>query len=263
MGVRAQSRVDYSKKDLEEALRHAGVKAGDALFSLSNLGYFGVPEGGMSQKNLFDTVLGALQSVLGPKGTICVPAFTYSFCRKQDFDPANTPSDMGMFPETLRKLPGAKRSDDPIFSVAALGGRAEELTKNAPEACFGPDSFWERFIKADGLFCHLNFLMGPPIIHYFEKSLGASYRQDRVFTGNLIKDGKKIPRRAVYFSRDLNDPGAEAYTDHFEARVEALGLCTRVKVGRGFILALRARAAEKFVRDELVKFPRFLTRAGA
>jgi aminoglycoside 3-N-acetyltransferase len=263
VGIRAKGRVDYARADLEAGLREAGLRPGDAIFSLSNLGYFGVPEGGMSQDNVFKTVLGALQAVLGPKGTICVPAFTYSFCRKQDFDPANTPSDMGMFPEILRKLPNALRSDDPLFSVAALGGRAEELTANAPEACFGKDSFWERFIKADGLFCHLNFLMGLPIIHYFEKSLGVPYRQDRVFTGNLVKNGKKVPRRAVYFSRDLNDPGAEAYTDHFEKRVEELGICKRVKVGRGFILALRARAAETFVRDELKKHPRFLTKAGA
>lgn len=252
---------DYTRRDLADALARAGVRRGDSVFSLSNLGYFGVPEGGLTRENLLATVLGALQDALGPEGTIVVPTFTYSFCRKQDFDPANTPSEMGLFPEALRRLPGARRSDDPLFSVAALGARAEEFTKDAPEACFGPGSFWERFLAADGLFCHLNFLMGPPIIHYIERSLGVTYRQDRVFTGNLVKDGKASPRRAVYFSRDMDDPGALADTDWFEARVEELGLCRRVRIGRGFLLAMRARAVDAFVREEIKTHPRFLTLA--
>lgn len=250
---------DYTRRDLASALTAAGVREGDNLFTLSNVGYFGVPEGGMTRANVFSTVLGALQDAVGPKGTLCVPTFTYSFCRKQDYDPANSPSDMGLFAEDLRRRPGAHRSEDPIFSVAALGPRAEEFTRDAPEACFGPGSFWERFLAADGLFCHLSFLMGPPLIHYVERSLDVPYRQDRVFTGNLVKDGKKIPRRAVYFSRAMDDPGALTDTDWFEERVEALGLCRRVHVGRGFILAMRARDVDRFVREEIKAHPRFLT----
>lgn len=252
---------DYTRAQLADALKRSGVRPADSVFSLSNLGYFGMPEGGMTRENVFSTVLGALQDALGPRGTVCVPAFTYSFCRKQDFDPANTPSEMGLFPETLRRLPGARRSDDPLFSVAALGARADELTMNAPEASFGPGSFWERFLAADGLFCHLNFLMGPPIIHYIERSLNVPYRQDRVFTGNLVKDGKTLPRRAVYFSRAMDDPGALADTDWFEARVEKLGLCRRARVGRGFILTMRARDVDRFIREEIKVHPRFLTLA--
>ncbi|MDX6769808.1 MAG: AAC(3) family N-acetyltransferase [Elusimicrobiota bacterium] len=250
---------DYTRRDLAAALTAAGVREGDNLFTLSNVGYFGVPEGGMTRSNVFSTILGALQDAVGPKGTLCVPTFTYSFCRKQDFDPANSPSEMGVFAEDLRRLPGARRSDDPIFSVAALGPRAEEFTRDAPEACFGPDSFWERFLKADGLFCHLSFLMGPTMIHFVERALNVPYRQDRVFTGNLVKNGEKLPRRAVYFSRPMDEPGALTDTDWFEERVEALGLCRRVRVGRGFILAMRARDVDRFIREEIKVHPRFLT----
>ncbi len=250
---------DYTRRGMAAALTAAGVREGDSLFTLSNVGYFGVPEGGLTRANVFSTILGALQDAAGPRGTLCVPTFTYSFCRKQDFDPANSPSDMGIFAEDMRRQPGARRSEDPIFSVAALGPRAEEFTRDAPEACFGPGSFWERFLAADGLFCHLSFLMGPTMIHYVERALNVPYRQDRVFTGDVVKDGRKFPRRAVYFSRPMDEPGALTDTDWFEARVEELGLCRRVKVGRGFILAMRARNVDRFIRAEIKAHPRFLT----
>lgn len=254
--------ADYSRQDLEAALRQAGVRTGDAVFSLSNLGFFGVPEGGLSPKNVFNTALGALQAVLGPQGTLVAPTFTYSFCSGEEFDPDHTPSKMGMFPEMLRKVQGAVRSHDPLFSVAALGARAHELTADPPEACFGPGSFWERFLAVDGLFCNLNFLMGPPIIHYMERKLNVPYRKDRAFTGTLVLDGKRSSRRAVYFCRDLDDPGALADTDLFEARIEELGLLKRATVGRGSVLALRAADAARFIESELEAHPRFLTLAG-
>ena len=111
---------DWTQNDLQRGLSSVGVRPGDTLFTLSNLGYFGIPAGGLTADNAFDTALGALRAAVGPEGTICVPTFTYSFCRGEDFDPASTPSSMGLFPERVRQLPSALRSEDPLFSIAAL-----------------------------------------------------------------------------------------------------------------------------------------------
>ena len=256
------TRVDYRGVDLESALRAVGARPGDAVFVMSNLGFFGVPEGGLTEDNVFAVALGAFDAVLGPQGTICAPAFTYSFCRKLDFEPARDATKMGLFAERLRKLPETLRSEDPIFSVTARGAKARRLVERVPETCFGPGSVWERLIDENALFCHLNFLMGPPLIHYHERRLGVSYRQDRWFSGTLVKDGAREPRRAAYFSRNLDVPGNQADPSRLEERAEQLGLLKRARAGRGFVLGMRARDFGPLIESELKADPLFLTLAG-
>lgn len=255
-------KTDYTRRDLENALAAVGARSGDTVFVMSNLGFFGVPEGGLTSENVLRTALSAFDAVLGPQGTLSVPAFTYSFCRKEEFEPARTATKMGLFAESVRKLPQTVRSDDPIFSVAAYGAKARRLTENVPEVCFGPGSFWERLLDEDAVFIHLNFLMGPPLIHYFERKLGITYRMDRPFTGTLIKDGKREARRAVYFSRNLDVPGNQADPRRFEEVAEKKGLLKRALVGRGFVLGMRARDFGPLIEAELKADPLFLTLAG-
>ncbi|MFE0578759.1 MULTISPECIES: AAC(3) family N-acetyltransferase [unclassified Streptomyces] len=93
----------------------------------------------------------ALTGVLGPRGTLVVPAFTPQNSRTSDahleriagmdeaevrafvermpaFDPASTPSQgMGSLAEAVRTAPGAARSSHPQTSFAALGADAERL----------------------------------------------------------------------------------------------------------------------------------------
>ncbi|MBZ9595086.1 AAC(3) family N-acetyltransferase [Streptomyces yangpuensis] len=93
----------------------------------------------------------ALRGVLGPRGTLVVPAFTPQNSRTSSahleriagmdeaevrafvdrmppFDPASTPSQgMGSLAEAVRTAPGAARSSHPQTSFAALGADAERL----------------------------------------------------------------------------------------------------------------------------------------
>lgn len=93
----------------------------------------------------------ALTGVLGPRGTLVVPAFTPENSRTSSahlariaglsgpevaafrermpaFDPASTPSQgMGAFAEAVRTAPGAARSSHPQTSFAALGKDAERI----------------------------------------------------------------------------------------------------------------------------------------
>ncbi|MGV9639698.1 aminoglycoside N(3)-acetyltransferase [Streptomyces sp. NPDC003514] len=106
-----------------------------------------------------EDLLAALLDVLGPRGTLVVPAFTAgnsdtspayrdrvrglstdqirSFKgRMPPFDPASTPSEgVGRLAEAVRRSGGAVRSAHPQTSFAALGARATELLVGHAENC--------------------------------------------------------------------------------------------------------------------------------
>ncbi len=253
----------YTRKELAQAIHDVGCREGDVVFSHSNIGFFGVPEGGMTAENVFSVVYGAFLDVIGPSGTLVVPTFTYSFCKGQDFDPDNTPSTCGAFTEMLRRLPGALRSEDPLFSVAALGRQAREMTRDAPLDCFGPNSFWDRFLGAGGMVCNLNLDAGSTYIHFVEKSLAVPYRYDKPFSGTFLRQGCGEIRTAVHYCCDLSNPDAAPAFEPFDRLARERGMARSVGVGRGAVVGIRAEAVFALLRERLARDPWFLTSAGA
>ena len=133
----------YTAASLGADLRALGLSAGDTVLVHSSARSLGFVVGGAQ------AVVQALLDVLGPDGTLVVPAHTPDNCdpagwsnppvpqawwpaiREQapGFDRARTPSRwIGVIAETVRTWPGAVRSDHPQVSFAALGRRAAEVT---------------------------------------------------------------------------------------------------------------------------------------
>jgi aminoglycoside 3-N-acetyltransferase len=130
-----------TRSSLAADLRALGVRAGDVLLVHSSLSSLGWVSGGAL------AVVQALLDVLGPAGTLVVPAQTavnrdpstwepppppdwWPAIRESlpGFDPARTPSvNVGVIPEQVRTWPGAVRSAHPQTSFAAVGARAAEL----------------------------------------------------------------------------------------------------------------------------------------
>jgi len=252
----------YTRLAMAEALEQVGLKRGDAVFSHSNVGYFGYPEGGVSRDNVFQTILGAFFDVIGSEGTVVVPTFTYSFCRRDPFDPDNTPSEMGIFSEMLRAHHQARRSHDPIFSVAALGPRAEDLTSDVSAECFGKDSFWDRFLQMGGIVCNMNFDAGSTFIHYVERCLNVPYRYDKLFPGTFIINGREKRGAAIYFCLDLSNSDTIATFEPFHEAAVRTGVARTSAVGRGQFVAIRASGVYGLIEDELSTNPWLLTPAG-
>ncbi|MER5729930.1 AAC(3) family N-acetyltransferase [Streptomyces sp. NPDC002138] len=135
---------------LAAGLRRLGVRPGARLLVHASLAGTG-----LRAERLRD----ALTEVLGPRGTLVVPAFTPANSRTSSahltrtagmseaqvtafrermpaFDAASTPSEgMGVFAETVRTAPGARRSGHPQTSFAALGGDAGRLSAGHPLTC--------------------------------------------------------------------------------------------------------------------------------
>jgi len=250
--------VDYTREQMADAFRASGVRQGDVVFSHSNVGYFGIPDGGISRANLFNTIYGAFTDALGPEGTLVVPTFTYSFPRGEVFDLESTPSTCGVFTEMVRNLPDAFRSEDPIFSVAAVGPHAAALTEGVSVECFGLDSFWDRFLEHDGLICNLNFDAGSTFLHYVEKRLNVPYRYDKLFVGDLHT--ATGPRRgaAVYFVHDLSNPDTDPSFEAFDQIARERGIVKSENVGHGSVVSLRGADIHALLAEALDDRPGLL-----
>src|SRR5690349_10045307 len=124
----------YMRADVVRAFTDVGVGAGDVVFSHSSVAMLGVPECGLDQAAIAEMFLSAFQEATAQTGTWILPAYTYSYTKSESFDPARTPptQDMGLLPNALWRHPDVRRSLDPIFSVIAIGPRAEEMTAGMP-----------------------------------------------------------------------------------------------------------------------------------
>jgi aminopeptidase-like protein/aminoglycoside N3'-acetyltransferase len=253
---------DYSKEDLVGCFRKAGLTAGQTVLSHSNIGFFGIPAEGNNRKTADRIVLEAFREVLGDSGTLVVPSFSYSFCKGEVFDPDSTPSSCGAWSEYVRTLPNAHRSLDPIFSVAAIGCLSEHLTRDVSQECFGPNSFWERFIKADGIICNLNVWVISTFVHYIEKKLQVPYRYDKIFPGVFNVGRCARPGAAVFFCQDASNLDTRAAAELFDELALNRKMAVKIPVGRGYITAMAARDVERLIMETLVTQPFFLTEAG-
>lgn len=151
---------------LQVQLRSLGLAAGDVVLvhcALSRLGW--VCGGSVA-------ALRALLGVLGPTGTVLVPTHTAELSDPATwrnppvpqawwttiqesmpaFEPGITPSlGMGALAELVRTWPGARRSDHPQFSFAAVGAAAQQLTADhrLDDGC-GEGSPLARLYELDG-----------------------------------------------------------------------------------------------------------------
>jgi aminoglycoside 3-N-acetyltransferase len=141
-----------------------GIEAGQVLMLHASLSSIGNVIGGA------DSVVLALQEVLGPDGTLVAlaswdnappdddsgwpEAVREAYLRDPPaFDPLVSACAryVGRLPERLRTWPGAIRSDHPEASFVALGGSAEWLTEDQPtNHPYGPGSPLAKVLEAKG-----------------------------------------------------------------------------------------------------------------
>jgi len=148
--TRKERKAVVTKEDIKKGLRELGLKQGDVAgvhSSLSSLGY---------AENGADTVIDALLEVVGEEGAVVVPTYSTNrieFERTPEeiemglswkfkvlpYDPRETPCWTGKIPDSFWRRKEAVRSSHPVFSLAAIGKKAEEL-------CRGRD----KLLEADG-----------------------------------------------------------------------------------------------------------------
>lgn len=107
-------------------LRECGVKPGSVILVHSSLKALGQVPGGPA------TVIAGLLDVLGPQGTLLLPALSYASVNAENpvFDEVKTPCCVGAIPEYFRTMPNTRRSIHPTHSVCGQGKYVHEIFAN-------------------------------------------------------------------------------------------------------------------------------------
>jgi len=159
-------RVILTKEDLISQFKNCGLEAGQTIFVHASLKKLGFVVGGA------ETLIRALLEIVGEEGTLMMPSQTWKNLDPSTgvhweepeewwpiirqnwpaYDKEVTPSiGMGGVAEMFRKWPGAKRSDHPARSIAAVGKHAEYITKGHDLSnIFGESSPVAKLYELDG-----------------------------------------------------------------------------------------------------------------
>lgn len=197
--LRRQARLRFDRvfarverEGFAASLRELGLKEGSTVVAHAALSKLGYVEGGP------DTVIDALQDVVGRQGCIMMPTFPTAGSMADlidtglPFDFRTAPSRVGILTEVFRRRPDVIRSLHPTNAVAAWGERAGELIAGHENSLtpYGFETPYGRIAEQNDSYV----LMLETHIHSFLHHL-----QERVAFPNLFLDGD---REATYIDRD-------------------------------------------------------------
>lgn len=197
--------MHYTKEDIIKALKLVGIKSGDTVFFTTSLGMLGLPsiKGPLNKYKISKFIFNAIKELLGKKGTILVPTYSYSFGQTNKkkltlFNTCKTPSKIGPFSNFFIKQKGIVRSIDPMISIGGLGPNAKKILNNIPNTSYGKDCVFERLLKIKDAKC-CNLGLGAnwiPFIHYCDWLNKSPFRYDKYFYGTIFNG--KIKKNIVW-----------------------------------------------------------------
>jgi aminopeptidase-like protein/aminoglycoside N3'-acetyltransferase len=261
--------TNYSQPDLVNGLRLTGLGLGDVVFFQMSHHTLGTTACGSSELEICDLLYSAMRKVIGPEGTMLLPAFSFSFQRNEEFDPQTTPSIQGdwssslEFLEYFRRIPGVVRSADPIHSVAGLGPHAERLLTRLPNTSFGNDCLYERLVKCEGKICGIGVgLAEAPFLHYVEEALGVPFRYKKLFTGFTGRDGQRSKQGWVS-SVPIQTANGLPDGTRLEKIARAEERCRAADVGIGEVVSIGCRSFYELISREIARDPWITARGPA
>ena len=203
--------------------------------------------------------LRALIQVLGPDGTLLLPALTYQnvtekwpYFHVRDSEPC-----IGLLPRTFQRMKGVRRSLHPTHSVCATGRLAETLTKDhiRDDTPVGPNSPFMRLPEHGGKLLFVgNVLNACTFMHGIEEIVGAPYALKKERTRYHIRDDDGQVHVKDYITHDFESgPGWNqayyrirellAYPDIRSGKVGA-AVCTLIDAAK-----LKEAALARFKED--------------
>jgi len=229
---------EYYTQDIINAFEQTGIKIGDSIFVHSNLKSFGKLNNKIMRNEFLESFIEALKITVGEKGNIIMPTFSYSFCKKEIFDPEITPSTVGILTEYFRKLKGIKRSIDPIFSIAAFGPDKEYFS-DVGTNCFGEKSIFEKLYNKDVKIVFLGETFDITYMHFVEQKYGVPYRFIKKFKGK-IKLGNKLKEFVFDYNVKPLDKNINYNLEGIADFLEDKGVLKKTELGNSKIRVINA-----------------------
>lgn len=245
--------IVVQKSQLFELWKNLGMRDGQLVMCHAFLPALGRIEGGP------ETLIESLLEVLGPSGTFVAPTFTYSYRRGEIFDPLESRSQVGILGEVVRKHPTAVRSDDPLFSMAAIGHDAESLMCRSTKNCFGKGSIYAKLMDRECYFLLLGVdFTGLSLFMHLEKVNQVRYRYDVTLEGQSRLNGAIVSDYAVHFVRD-EETGLDSFRSPIGDEIDRKMECRRAMLGTEHRF-VPGRVVAETVREALQRDPLFLVK---
>jgi len=233
--------IRVTKEHIVMALWSAGILRGDTVMFHSSLSSMGYVVGGAN------TVIDAFLEAVGPTGTVTVP----TLCQRdkerrfETWDIQKSPSDVGTITEVFRLHADAIRSDHPTHSVAAIGARASELTRDHRAAqgrlspwgdkAFAIGSPWDKFYRwnASYVFIGVDFTINT-MQHYIQSLI-----VERALELVPVERRKNLASEVAGWLKD----GVWPYYDdtRMEVQHRAVGFIRYGKIGSATLRHIYAR----------------------
>lgn len=235
----------YDTHGLTRALQSTGVQEGDVLYVSTQLFGLGMMEGIGSRLDLVRNFYAGIRAAIGESGTVVVPTFTQQVGRFGiPYVHEETESLTGIFGEFVRKLPEARRSLHPVFSVSAIGPCAQAITENISPVAFGRDSAFDRLYRLGGraVCAGFDYYSGhiTSLMHFVETAFAVPYYYNKYVLADVWAKGMRVETPFV-----INVKYASARrTFEFRRYIDALADANEIHsadLGRGTVHAVDIR----------------------
>ena len=242
----------YTQSEISNSLKNLKISKNDNIYCSSSLGMLGIPK--FSAENIDDICsifFETLFSLIGPKGTIFVPTFTYSFSTKKNsrnvFDVLNSKSKTSPFSEFVRNRNESSRSKDPMVSVSSIG-RNKNILFEQGNSSYGRKCTFENLLKLGNLKL-LNIGIGTnyiPFLHYVDYKTRCSHRYNKYFNGLILNGSKK---KKVNWHYPVPYKRIEAVSNGYKVAKRAKRFFFSEKLGLGNVYVSDYNKLYEFVLD--------------
>lgn len=226
--IESKNNSSITVSDIKNKLKELGLQKGDTVLVHSALGALGPIEGIPDQDSsgYAGAVYEAFAEMLDipGSGTLVVPTFTHEYARNGvPFVYEESPSEVGLFTEHIRKLPGSLRSLHPINSFVAVGKNKTGICKDLGINCYGHNSVFDRLYKLNAKMLFFGCSMRHMTLkHHLEQMAGLPYVYMKAYFTPAYKDGEplKLPFLAVvrYLNGKVNNNDCSQFRDHLRKK---------------------------------------------
>ncbi len=196
-------------------------------------------------------------------GNIMIPTFSYTYPKKVPFSLLETPSEVGIVTEYVRKRNPLKRTADGMFSYLLFDNNQKscffDIVDYEP---FGDNSLIGELFNSNGYICCVGdvFHNTPTEVHFIERLLQVSYRSNKTMSGEIIdRDGESHFQNILFYCRNL-DTNLESDMTRLEMDLHIENYFEYWEIdGLDFkIEAVRIKNVFKLLKNKLINNPLYL-----